>query len=723
MRCPTCHAENRKEAQFCKQCGGRLEISCPACKKANLPGSKFCDACGHALKGNKHTPPVDPSKAPAHSAMPPGSDIPPSRSSPQGERKHVTVLFSDLSGYTAMAEKLDPEEVKEITSRIFGEVAAVVARYDGFVEKYIGDAVVAVFGIPNAHEDDHFRAVRAAREIHEIVNAQAGEYEEKIGRRLTFHTGIATGLVVSSGVDLEKGAHGLIGDTINLASRLSDLAAPGEILVGESTYLASKGRFSFERLQRVSVKGKAETITPYRLRDKTVEPRGLATQPISSPLVGRTAEVAAIRGCVNRLLDGQGGILSLIGEAGLGKSRLMTEIRHAFAQENLLWLEGKTLSYGQKMSYWPFREILWQYTSITDDDSDTEVWRKFEGKIVDLFPAESGEIIPYLARLIGLEVKGDLVRILQHLDGEATGKQIYLSSRRFFERLAQKPLVLLFEDLHWADESTVLLIEHLFPLVNRVPLLICGVARPEADAPAARLRDTALKDYERRYTEIRLNPLSPTECTDLMNNLLNIENLPPRTRQLILQKAEGNPFFVEEIMRTLLDRGAVRYENGHWKATSRIETITIPNTIQGVIMARIDRLDDEVKQVLEAASVIGRAFLYRLLKKVTEPSGISVGTSTPSPPRNSSGRSRSSPSSSTSLSTPLSRSRRTRASSLRRRLELHAKVASGIEALFPKGWTNSPASSPTTTQKPNMGESPGIPLQSGGPCRPHSGRR
>jgi class 3 adenylate cyclase/tetratricopeptide (TPR) repeat protein len=540
---------------------------------------------------------------------------------PAAERKHITVLFSDLSGYTAMSEKLDPEEVKEITSRIFSEVTAVVDRYDGIIENYVGDAVMALFGVPKVHEDDHLRAIRAARDIHEIVDRIGRGYEQKIKRRLTMHTGIATGLVVTGDLNLEKGTHGVAGDTINLASRLSGIAKPGEILVGETTYHQSNGVFSFDRLEPVSLKGKAEPVTPYRLIDMKPEPlRGLATQGISSPLVGRHAELAAIKTCVNRLVDGQGGILSVIGDAGLGKSRLMAEIRHHFERENLLWLEGRALSYGQKMSYWPFREILWQYAGIAEEDDDTEAWSKLETSISALFPADSEEILPYLASLIGLEVKGELGKKLKYLDGESTGKQVYLSSRRFFERAAgNRPLVLVFEDLHWADESTILLIEHLFPLIDRVPLLVCGVTRPEMGLPAARLRESALRDHGRRYTEIRLNPLSPTECTNLMNNLLDIENLPSRVRQGILQKADGNPFFLEEIMRTLVDKGAVRPDAyGRWKAAPSIETIAIPDTIQGVIMARIDRLDEEVKQVLKTASVIGRAFLYRLLKKVTD---------------------------------------------------------------------------------------------------------
>ena len=598
MKCPQCHFDNRAGAQFCRECGQRFEVACPHCGNKLPPRAKYCDGCGHALYDT-----------PLRTTF-----------SPPEERKHVTVLFSDLSGYTEMSEKLDAEEVKEITGRIFCEAAKIVDRYEGFVEKYVGDAVMALFGVPKAHEDDHLRALRAAKDIHEAVNVISLEYEDRIGRRLTFHTGVTTGLVITGDINLEKGTHGIAGDTINLASRLSGLAAPGEILVGENTYLQTKGAFSYEKGEPVSLKGKAEPVMPYKLIDKKPGiPRGLAAQSISSPLVGRHSELAAIKTCVNRLIDGYGGIISVIGEAGLGKSRLMAEIRRHFESENLLWLEGRALSYGQKMSYWPFREILWQYAGIAEDDDDAEAWNKFETSITALFPAESDEILPYLASLIGLEVKGELGKKLKYLDGESTGKQIYLSSRRFFERVAgNRPLVLIFEDLHWADESSVLLIEHLFPLIDRVPLLVCGVNRPEAGVPTWRLRESALRDHERRYTEIRLSPLSPTECTDLMNNLLNIENLPTRIRQVIMQKADGNPFFLEEIMRTLIDKGAVRPDNGRWKVTSQIKTITIPDTIQGVIMARIDRLDEEVKQVLKTASVIGRTFLYRLLKEVID---------------------------------------------------------------------------------------------------------
>ena len=600
MKCRNCQFENREAARFCLKCGKKLAITCPQCKKELSLNAQFCDECGRRLEESFE-------KERRHEDT-------------EGERKHITVLFSDLSGYTAMSEELDPEDIKEITSRIFGEVAQIVAQHDGFVEKYIGDAVVAIFGVPKAHEDDPLRAILVARDIHKAIDGLGRELEERAGRRLTFHTGITTGLVVTGEINLEKGTHGIAGDTINLASRLSSLARPGEILVSENTHFFSKGNFSFEKLQPVLIKGKAEPVTPYRLLEAKAEPvRGLAAQGIRSILVGRNTEVEAVRGCVNHLLDGRGGILSVIGEAGLGKSRLMAEIQHHFANENLLWLEGRCLSYGQKISYWPFREVFCQWAGVTDDDSDTQAWNKFERNISILFADEAHDVLPILASLIGLGVKSELKGRQDHLGGDAMGKQIYIYTRRFFESLAQRSqLVLIFEDLHWADESTILLIEHLFPIIDRVPLLICGVSRPEIGVPAARLRESAIKNHQRHYTEIRLNPLSLDECGDLMNNLVNIENLPCHTRQIILQKTDGNPFFVEEIMRSLLDSGVVRYENGHWRATSRIEMIKIPDTVQGVIMARVDRLDEEVKQILKAASVIGRAFLYRLLKEVTE---------------------------------------------------------------------------------------------------------
>jgi len=607
MKCPECQTELPEGMKFCGQCGHALEIVCAHCKCINPPHFRFCGSCGQPLVA---TSSIQQQEAPVS----------------EGERKHITVLFSDLSGYTSLSEKLDPEEVKGIINRIFGQITKVVSHHEGTIEKFIGDAVVAFFGIPRVHEDDPVRAIRTAFEIHEIVRNISPEFEEKIGRSLAMHTGINTGLVVTGKLSPEEEALQVAGDSVNVASRLSGLAKPGEILVGEDTYQQAQEYFSFEKREPAKLKGKADHITPYRVveeKNKFSHIRGLAIQRISSPLVGRDAEFVAMKGCVNRLLDGQGGILSIIGEAGLGKSRLMAELRNSTITGNnsLQWLEGHTLSYGQKISYWPFREIVRHYAGITDDDSDTESWKKLKAHITELFTTETEEILPYIASLATLDIKDEYVSRVRNLDGEGMGRQIFFASRQFFERLAQvRPLVLVFEDLHWADESSTLLLEHLLPLVHRVPILLCGVSRPEANTPTFRLKDIASKGYERRYTEIRLDPLSQTESIQLMHNLLEIENLLTKVREIIVHKAEGNPFFMEEIMRSLIDGGAVVRDirTGRWRATSLIERVSIPDTIQGVIMARVDRLDEELKQVLRSASVIGRAFLYRILIGISE---------------------------------------------------------------------------------------------------------
>lgn len=590
----------------CAQCGFALETICTHCKCVNPSHFKFCGECGQPLV----TPPSTQKEIPVS----------------EGERKHITVLFSDLSGYTSLSEKLDPEEVKGIMNRIFNQITKVVYNYEGTIEKFIGDAVVVFFGIPKAHEDDPIRAIRTALDVHEIVHAISPEFEGRIKKPLALHTGINTGLAVTGKGFAKEEVLAVAGDSVNVASRLSKLARPGEILVGEDTYHQTKRYFTFETLAPAKITGKAEPVIPYRVIKESVafsRIRGLATQGISSPVVGRDAEFVAMKGCVNRLLNGQGGILSIIGEAGLGKSRLVAELRNSTIAGDapLQWLRGHTLSYGKKISYWPFREIVRHHAEITDDDNDFEAWEKLKIKVSQLFPSETEEILPYIAGLAMLDIKDDYQKKLKYLDGEAMGRQVFLSSRRFFERLAKEhSLVLVFEDLHWADESSILLLEHLLPLVHRAPILMCLVSRPEYNVPAFRIQEIARKDYARIYTELHLDPLSPAESTQLIQNFLNIENLSIKVQEVIVRKAEGNPLFLEEIIRSLLDSGLITRETrtGYWTFRADIEMFTTPDSIQGIIMARVDRLDEELKQVLRSASIIGRSFLYRVLKGISE---------------------------------------------------------------------------------------------------------
>jgi class 3 adenylate cyclase len=307
MQCPNCQCKNRDEAKFCLKCGTSLGLKCPRCDKALPSEAAFCDDCGLRLEGA-----AEPQKAFVGTG---------------GERKHVTVLFSDLTGYTAVSERLDPEEVKEITSGIFKEVSRIIDKYEGFVEKFVGDAVMAIFGVPKAHEDDPVRAIRAAREIHEVVDRISPQVAKKVGQSISMHTGE---------VDMAKGTHGLAGDAINVASRLSSLAKPGEILVGSDTYRQAEGYSQFLDLKTTTLKGKEDPFQVYKAISPKERPVTIhRLSGLRADLIGRKAEMTQLREAVDHLRKGRGRIFSICGDAGTGKSRLVDEFKAALNLEGI----------------------------------------------------------------------------------------------------------------------------------------------------------------------------------------------------------------------------------------------------------------------------------------------------------------------------------------------------------------------------------------------------
>ena len=440
MKCPKCRRENEGLAHFCFECG----FSFRHASESDTRGKPHRHDRGSVLQGSAN------------------------------ERRHVTVLFSDLAGYTTMSEKLDPEQVSKILDHIFAEITQVVKKYEGSIDKFIGDAVMVFFGLPSMHEDDAERAVMAALEIHDRVEAVSPRFQEMIGGALVMHTGINSGLVVSGETDIKKGRHGTVGSTINIASRLSDIAKPGEILVGPSTYHQVSRYIEFKQSEPTSIKGVTEPIQVY----KVIDPKGqvrptYSTRTLRSDLMGRKLELAKLAVAVHSIGEGnRGGIVSVIGDAGIGKSRLIAEVKTQLSDERIVWLEGRALSFGQTMSYWPFLEIIKTYTGIVDSDDEVTAWQKLESGISVLFPDRFSEILPYMALLLALEIKGELEEKIKYLDGKTIGHQIFRVSRQFFERLAKdRSLVLVFEDLHWSDQSSIELLEHLLPLVKNVPLL------------------------------------------------------------------------------------------------------------------------------------------------------------------------------------------------------------------------------------------------------------
>jgi len=530
-------------------------------------------------------------------------------------------MFADISGFTSLAETMDPEQVRDLVNACFEKLVPAVTQHGGMVDKFIGDEIMALFGAPMAHENDAERALRAALKMQEAITV----FNASRRTNLAAHFGINTGLVITGAI----GARGrqdytVMGDAVNLAAHLKKASQRGEILVGPETYRRTSQLFDFQSLGPLRLKGKSEPVLVYRLLGVRSQPRplgGLEVRGISSPLVGRDEEISTLRRCIGQLVSGRGGLVSIVGEAGLGKSRLVAEVRRQVSLRELKWLEGRALSFSQTISYWPFLEIIQGDAGITLEDQEKDRWDKLERRVYGLFFDETPEVLPYLATLLGLDVPGELAERVKYLDGETMRSQIFRTARRFFARLAQeRPLVLVFEDMHWADHSSVFLLEHLLPLVRGGPLLLCLTGRPDAGTQMARLLEIIPRDYADSYTGINLSPLSPAASTQLLHNLLKMEDLSPRLQERILQKAEGNPFFVEELIRELIDLGALVRDKatGRWQVTAQVERVTIPNTLQGVVMARIDRLEEEVKQVLKLAAVIGRIFFYRVLQGVAE---------------------------------------------------------------------------------------------------------
>ena len=527
----------------------------------------------------------------------------------------MTVLFSDLSGYTAMSERLDPEEVKKIMNQIFGEITAAVGKYGGTIQKFIGDAVVAFFGVPKVHEDDPVRAIRTAREIHERIGAISPEFEHKVGKRLAMHTGINTGLVVTGEVTSGNGILGVTGDTVNLASRLSTLAVPGEILIGQDTCRQADSIFIFEPLLPVRVKGKAELVRVYRVAG-IKEEKGRSVG-VDSPLVGREKEMDLLSLQVWRLINGTGGIVTITGEAGIGKSRLLAELRLTAAVKKTTLLEGRAISMGRSLSFYPITDALKHWSHIKKRDTAIEGQQKLEEAIRNIHPEEGGEIFPFIATLMGMKLTGKYAQRVNGIEGDSLEKLIFKNMRELLIKGSEvRPMVIYLEDFHWVDTSSLELVKALFRLVEGYRILFIIVFRPGYTDTGERITAFIQENYPANWTKIELEPLKESDSEQLLSNLLQITSFPHLLGEQILQRAGGNPFFIEEVVRSLINEGAVVPEKGEYRVTEKIKNIVIPQSIHALIMARIDRLDEDTRNLVRIASVIGRNFFYRILTEV-----------------------------------------------------------------------------------------------------------
>jgi class 3 adenylate cyclase/tetratricopeptide (TPR) repeat protein len=521
----------------------------------------------------------------------------------------VTVLFTDLMGYTAMCERLDPEDVKEVMSRVFGEIAKVVTKYEGFIEKFVGDAAMALFGVPKAQEDDPVRAIKAAMEIHGLVEVLSPQVEAKGCKPLLMHSGINTGLVVTGGADARKGTYGVTGDTINLASRLSGMGKAGEILVGPYTFRRAEGYFDFEALEPTPVEGKAEPVRIYKVLSRKDQPSKIhRLTGLRAELIGRKAEMAQLSEAVEKLREGRGSVIGICGDAGTGKSRLVEEFRTTLDMKEIQWREGHAYPYSKNVPYFPITDMLRGAFRIDEGDLPPRIREKV-ARGIELLLGEREDVIPYIGSLFGLsypEIEGSSPDSWKYRLHNAT--QEFLSAG-----VKRAPTVICVEDIHWADPSSIELLRAILS-GGRNPALFLCMYRP----PFTLFPGHLLGAMGGSFREIRLQDLSPSESLEMTGSLLRTGDVPLELRRFVLEKAEGNPFYLEEVINTLIESATLFRDNGSWKLSRPLRESDISPTVHGVVLARLDRLEKEMRRILQEASVIGRVFLYEILKKVTE---------------------------------------------------------------------------------------------------------
>ena len=529
---------------------------------------------------------------------------------PEDERKLVTIVFADISGFTAWSEKRDPEEVRELMNACFESLVPVVRKYEGTIDKFIGDQIMALFGAPVAHEDDPERALHAALEMMDAIAA----VNRKHGTGLGIHIGINSGPVIAGQIGAEnRRDYSVMGDAVNLAARLEDASSTGEILVGPNTYRQTFHAFEFEKVPPLNLKGKEAPVQVHRLtRAKTTAKSRRGIEGLQTQLVGRESEIARMEALFESLKKSRGGVCAVLGEAGLGKSRLVSEARAA-ARE-FQWAEGRALSYTAGMSYWLSRALLYDLLGIEPDADPRAAADQLQKSIKHERPQTFEEVYPYLARLFELPLDEPTQDRVKFLSTEALQTRILHAVHDYVQARAQRqPLILVWEDMHWADPSSLEVFESLLPLTKEVPLLLICIVRSE-DNPAIELLARVKNDYAKSFERIELPPLTREQSGSLFEQLLKIDN--HETRNLILDRADGNPFFLEELIRSLLDAGALTNENNRLVVTREITALDVPETLQSTLMTRIDRLNQPIKLTLQRAAVIGRIFEERVLQSL-----------------------------------------------------------------------------------------------------------
>lgn len=624
MRCASCGFANQPDSQFCEECGAKLVRACPGCGRETRPTAKFCPACGTPLARQSAAAssqlPVASSQHPIPNPQSPASYTPThlaariraegealaARGAAEGERKTITALFADVAGFTALAHDLDPEETRAIIDPALKLMMDAVHRYEGYVAQSLGDGIFALFGAPIAHEDHPQRALYAALRMQEEMKRYADRLRLEQGVPLQLRVGINTGEVVLRSVrkdDLHTD-YVPVGDSTNLASRLESVATPGSIVVSEATYQLVEGYFACKPLGAAQLKGINKPVNiyevlgvgPLRTKLQVAARRGLAR------FVGRQQELAQLRRALERAKAGHGQIVGVMGEPGVGKSRLFYEFK-LLSQKDCLLLETFSVSHGKAYPYLPLIELLNNYFRLAPQDDERQRREKITGRVLTL-DRTLEDTLPYFFFLFGV---AEPTVALQQMDPQ-------LRRRRTFDAIKQvllreslnQPLLLIFEDLHWLDNETQAFLSLLGEGVATTRILLLVNYRPEYQ------HSWGSKTY---YTQLRLDPLGQEDAQELLTALLGESTALRPLKRFILEKTEGNPFFMEEMVQALIEQGVV-VRDGEIKLGKPLTGLRIPTTVQGVLAARIDHLPAAEKELPQTLAVIGKEFPLGLLRRV-----------------------------------------------------------------------------------------------------------
>ncbi len=533
------------------------------------------------------------------------------------EQKQATIVFMKISEYSEMLEKVGQENFVLVLEKCYEIVNRVIQKYGGTINKIHVSDIVLYFGLPETIENSAQKALNAAIEIAESFSNLTRENNLPVN--LNLNIGINTGMVIAGNISSgSKMEYTVIGDTVEIASKLLELSSEGQILIGPSTFKQTKNNFELRLVKSFSLKGKRDPIKVYELESFKIktDKSSDAGRLVHSEMVGRIKELERLEFLLSKAINGEGSIVSIIAEAGIGKSRLISEFKKQDALKQVLLLEGKALSSANNVSFHPIVDILKQWAQINETDNESQAFFKLENSIKLLFNEDVNEIIPFIAILMGYQLKGEYEKRVKEVSGDSLNKIIQRSMRLIILKGSQvKPVVFIMEDLHWADQSSLELVQSLLRLAENNKILFISTLRPNYQETGDRFISSNREKYSSFYTDIKLEPLSNKECEILLQNLLNID-LPTQLKNSISKSTEGNPFFIEEVIRSLIDDNIIEIKNNQFLISKPVEEIVIPGSIKDLLLSRIDKLDEPTKQLLKIASVIGRYFLYDILIKV-----------------------------------------------------------------------------------------------------------